>query len=464
MTEEEYVNDRLKMFSDEYDFYIEQKTFPEKQSEDIVGTGKDAVEEYVRSIMADIAADCGDNKERLESMKNAAMDMLSSLLRLLYQYEEEYAEEMGFLDGFMDASMDDKRAMWHDVVKTIKDKYSHTAINIDGYSAMFAGHNADDVFKAIENDWRKAASEHKYQGQMAVINSDKNANGHKIYMWGDSDYNTKRKLNDVFFRYPQLKEIVDMIGRDKENSNEEQDCVKTSFKDKKSKRLKASAEAETVGIGDNVQYMLPTEMAIMGSRETEMLFYQRYAAKQLQVYSSHPVDEQKKKTQENTKTPRMDKGPIIVSVDTSGSMCGRPTDIANSILLQLVSMAKKQNRPCFLITYSVNAQCIDLALPGNYDKLSSFLEDGYTGGTDGEEMMRMALDALNTDTYSMADILIISDFEFDKLKPDTMKRVEAERALGTRFYGLCIGMREYNQLDKLWHITSSHIRTMRWQF
>ena len=57
--------------------------------------------------------------------------------------------------------------------------------------------------------------------------------------------------------------------------------------------------------------------------------------------------------QSKKKEPRLEKGPIIVSIDTSGSMCGRPIELATCLLRQLLQMAKKQKRKCFLISFSV---------------------------------------------------------------------------------------------------------------
>jgi uncharacterized protein with von Willebrand factor type A (vWA) domain len=47
-------------------------------------------------------------------------------------------------------------------------------------------------------------------------------------------------------------------------------------------------------------------------------------------------------------------------------------------------MAKKQKRNCFLISFSVRARTIDLAKPGAWKKLETFLNDRYSGGTDGD--------------------------------------------------------------------------------
>ena len=110
--------------------------------------------------------------------------------------------------------------------------------------------------------------------------------------------------------------------------------------------------------------------------------------------------------------PRLEKGPIVVSLDTSGSMTGKPMQLAKCLLLQLLKMAKKQKRKCFLITFSVRANFLDLSRYGAWKQLKKFLDNHFSGGTDGEQMLRTALNMLQTANFSMADVLIISDFYF----------------------------------------------------
>ena len=91
--------------------------------------------------------------------------------------------------------------------------------------------------------------------------------------------------------------------------------------------------------------------------------------------------------------------------------------------------------------------------PANWRKLNKFLEEGFSGGTDGEEMLNSALDALQKKDFCMADVLIISDFEFPLPKSTTKARMRAEHDKGTRFYGLQIGSwpnRYQSILDKMW--------------
>jgi uncharacterized protein with von Willebrand factor type A (vWA) domain len=83
----------------------------------------------------------------------------------------------------------------------------------------------------------------------------------------------------------------------------------------------------------------------MSDRQTEDLFCLKYASRKLQLFSNKPKNESVTKIEQQKITkPRMEKGPIIVSVDTSGSMHGRPEQLAKCLLMQLLRMARKQKR------------------------------------------------------------------------------------------------------------------------
>ena len=103
----------------------------------------------------------------------------------------------------------------------------------------------------------------------------------------------------------------------------------------------------------------------------------------------------------------------------------------------------------------MRARTIDLAKPGAWKKLDSFLNDRYSGGTDGNEMLKAGIRMLKNKNYAMADMLIISDFIFEPPQEYVRKFMEEEHLQGTRFYGLQIGIGycEYDQiLDKVWQV------------
>ena len=109
-----------------------------------------------------------------------------------------------------------------------------------------------------------------------------------------------------------------------------------------------------------------------------------------------------------------------------------------------------------MITYSVRARAIDLAHPANWRLLKKFLREGFSGGTDGNEMLRESIATLQSKTYSMADVLIISDFAWYAPGANTLKKMNQEQAKGTKFYGLGINAGNWagahKWLDKLWNI------------
>ena len=68
-------------------------------------------------------------------------------------------------------------------------------------------------------------------------------------------------------------------------------------------------------------------------------------------------------------------------------------------------------------------------------------------------MLDAALKMLYSAKYAMADVLVISDFEFELPRPSTRERMRLEHEKGTRFYGLQIGSyrNPYNEiLDRIW--------------
>ena len=71
-------------------------------------------------------------------------------------------------------------------------------------------------------------------------------------------------------------------------------------------------------------------------------------------------------------------------------------------------------------------------------------------------MLAEAIHVLQKGTYEMADVLIVSDFEFPAPNPYTKEKIKKEKTLGTRFYGLKIG--HYGVIgyklimDKIWEV------------
>lgn len=450
MNNESEISRKLREYDDAFDFYMDRGQMTENVPPD------DLLGGFLKQTI--------DENPQLESqdplwkelLKEEVMKFLEAMLELFQPIEKAYQREKEYMVVFADADIDQKRNMWGEVYGTITKEYAPEEVNIDGYVEQMKSQDLDAVFASLLSDWDKACDElvRKKKVEIIEFNREKWEKGVKEH--GNADFKERKKIEKMFFSYPQLVDIVRIIGREQPERDDEYDETVRSYMPILPSPPTPAVEVEQVSLGKDLQHLLPMETAILADKETEDLFYLRYASSQLQLFANKPKQESVLKTEKKrNKKPRLEKGPIIVSLDTSGSMSGRPEKVARCLLLQLLRMAKKQKRKCFLITFSVRAECMDLSRPGSWNRLNRFLNNPFTGGTDGEDMIKNALKMLNTDNYSMADVLIISDFYFPNPRPQTKELMEIEHNKGTRFYGLQIEstVSGYdNVLDKIWKV------------
>ena len=438
------IDSKLEEYSETFDFYMEHGEMPSSVS------SEDYLIDYIRDVIDSNRDIDGSDPAWVEVLKDDLISFLALLLELLRDMQKEANKELAMIAEAKDAPIEQKLLMWKQIRERIEAGYSIYEVNLPGYIRQFEnGEDQEAVLNALISDWKNACKARLEQKGAQLIKRAKNQFEQRFHEAGTIDYEDKKQVENYIHHYPQLKEIVDIIGRDKDPSKEEKDTIIYKFLPVTVAKNSSVEEIDRVESGDNLERVLPVELSM-----PEDLFFKRYATKELQQFSS-PGKDKPKKVEELRKDPRLTKGPIIVSVDTSGSMEGQPLKIAFSLLKQLLRMAKKQKRPCYLISFSVRAKSIDLAKPRNWGKLDHFLGDSFSGGTDGEQMLAEALTVLKTGTYEMADVLIISDFEFPAPKATTMAKISKEKTLGTRFYALQIGHSDHkyhNVMDRIWTV------------
>ncbi|MDE6497663.1 MAG: hypothetical protein K2L21_03280 [Muribaculaceae bacterium] len=438
------VDARLEEYSEAFDLYMEYGEMPSSMPPD------DCLAAYMREVIDNNPQIDGSDPAWVEVLKEDLISFFAVLLEQFCALQTEAMKELALIASFKGATIEKKRMMWHEVCGTIEAGYSKYEVNLPGYTDQFKTHDKDAVFSALTSDWENACMAKLEGKERQLLNRAKIRFEQISREAGTRDYEDRKKIDNYVHRYPQLKEIVDLIGRDKDSSKEEKDTVVHRFMPASVAKNSSAEEIDRVESGNNLERVLPVELSM-----PEDIFFKRYATRELQQFSS-PGKDKPKKVEERSKDPRLTKGPIIVSIDTSGSMTGQPLRIAFSLLKQLLRMAKQQKRPCYLISFSVRAKSIDLAKPRNWRKIDNFLENSFSGGTDGEEMLAEAINTLQQGTYEMADVLIVSDFEFPVPESSTMKKITKEQSLGTRFYGLSIGHYGANEyeliLDKIWEM------------
>lgn len=141
----------------------------------------------------------------------------------------------------------------------------------------------------------------------------------------------------------------------------------------------------------------------------------------------------------------LERGPIIVCLDTSGSMRGAPETIAKAVVLEAMRSAHRERRGCLLMAFGGPDEIVEHELSHTRAGLLALLDlmgQGFDGGTDVQGPIERAIDRVHQARWASADLLIVSDGEFGCV-PATLARLDEARAtLGLRVQGILVGDRE----------------------
>lgn len=261
---------------------------------------------------------------------------------------------------FLAAHIEEKRRLWSGIDAHIRRLYSPAQINMDGYLYLFQQSDKpkEAIFSTLAHDWEKAAAQRCDTAKEKLLTDHKKTFEQWTVNAGKTDYETISKSASVVARNPVLQEILRLMGREqKSDDTRDYDSTVIKYIPLLLSRVPSCEEIEDVCAGHNLAQLLPAEIALLSDPRTELLFYHKYAADQLLSFSNRPPFQKQEKTETETRLrPRLAEGPIIVCVDTSGSMQGKPERIAKALLLQCLLTAKRKKRKCYLITYSVRAR------------------------------------------------------------------------------------------------------------
>ncbi len=141
-------------------------------------------------------------------------------------------------------------------------------------------------------------------------------------------------------------QICDLLGRMKEM---QQEMIKEMIKELQSysyseRQPTRDYKEEICGIhlSNDLENLIPQELALLDDPDLEVLFYLKFTEKRLfcfekQGYIDHHLEgvEEVEVEVEREQEKEGEKGPIIICVDTSGSMSGAPELIAKAPTLFL---------------------------------------------------------------------------------------------------------------------------------
>jgi uncharacterized protein with von Willebrand factor type A (vWA) domain len=271
-----------------------------------------------------------------------------------------------------------------------------------------------------------------------------------------------RKLADLLKELDQIRQIVRTLGRmrtaDTDNTESVLERVLGPARRAPEEchvRRVPWVPHETRGVerSNEVARMLASEAALFNHQTLQLLWHVKRAEHTLTTYRVIGTDTESYIRDETGRVVRevgrrhqsLERGPIIVCLDTSGSMKGAPEAVAKAITLEAVRIAHSEGRDCYLYAFSGPEQVVEYELslsPGGIDVLLEFLSTSFHGGTDLSEPIRRGVGKIGSAEWSRADILLVSDGEFPV--PDSVRSMieAARRDLQLRLHGLLVAAEE----------------------
>ncbi|PID65343.1 MAG: hypothetical protein CR975_07490 [Gammaproteobacteria bacterium] len=258
-----------------------------------------------------------------------------------------------------------------------------------------------------------------------------------------------------------VRQLCEILGkmRDTETLTDHLEMT-TVTKPLKTIDISPDPKEEIIGIrlGRDIEYALPTELSLLSDPDVALLFDRKYFESRITSFDMQGIAPVLAPVKVLEKAPDPEKdnlGPMIICIDTSGSMAGMPETVAKAVALFMAYQAKSQHRPCYLINFATEIETLDLNAEDSDRDLLAFLQMSFHCGTDVSPAISHAVTMMAVEAFEKADLLIISDFIIGNIPAEILAEMAAQRKADNRFYSLAIGAKYlYNRhktlFDREW--------------
>lgn len=267
--------------------------------------------------------------------------------------------------------------------------------------------------------------------------------------FNDYGFEILKDFADILENDESLKELADLIGRQEaeteryEKELREKVELKTEYHPKPAYRGQISG----LRLSGEISSTLPTELAMSQNNATKLYFAQKFAENKLlsYAYTNRQKSYHTETTTEEVEVAKKEteqKGPVIICVDTSGSMHGTPERVAKTITFALAKKCLDEDRKCFLISFSTGIEVQDLSdfeKSNGLTELIDFLRMSFNGGTDASPALEKSLELMQTNEWKNADVLVVSDMIMGEFSETMKNDIKAQQNKDTKFYSLVIG-------------------------
>ncbi|KOC99123.1 VWA domain-containing protein [Vibrio parahaemolyticus] len=273
------------------------------------------------------------------------------------------------------------------------------------------------------------------------------------------------RLNKLVKKLPKLQNLIRDLGRDDqaEGSVLEDIVIKMSVASRHEKYVTTPlVPMETKGItrSDSISRMLPQEASLLTNPVLKKLWHAKraehallsYSVEGTEVLETEEIREQESISQKQGNHNNKSRGPMVICLDTSGSMQGLPENIAKATVLECMKVANEEKRRCYVYLFGSKNEIseLDLTLDASgFNELLNFLTMSFGGGTDAESPLNKALERCDSEEWYKADILLVSDGEFPVSSGLSRKIGNRREKQGLQVHGIQIGNSHYTSMNKI---------------
>ena len=263
--------------------------------------------------------------------------------------------------------------------------------------------------------------------------------------WQNVNFDILKRYAELIQKDKSLLELAEMLGKMQQAEKEYEEELFSTIQFTTEWKIEHAYKADLIGVheSDDLSSMLPSEAALLADDTMQSVFFKKFIEKKIQSfeyqtkilsYKEEEIQQKRQKAKENIK------GPFIICVDTSGSMHGTPETVTKTLSFAILKIAIRENRKCYLISFSTGIETIELAdLKNSLVELIAFLSMSFNGGTDATPAIQEALRMLKTNEYKKADVIMVSDFVMPEFESSLQKQIKSAKANNTKFHSLVIG-------------------------
>ena len=245
------IDARLEAYSEAFDFYIGCGEMPPSVSAD------DCLIQYMREVIDTNPQLDSSDPLWIEVLKEDIISFFSALLEQFRAMQLEAMKELEMIERFKAATIERKRQMWQQIKEVIEARYSRFEINLSGYTAQFQTDDREAIFTALTNDWESACRDRLDHSQRLTLERSRQQFQQICREAGPRDYEDRKRIDSYIHRYPQLREIVELIGRDKNPTADEKDTVIYRFLPVSVAKNSSVEEIDRIESGNNLERVLP---------------------------------------------------------------------------------------------------------------------------------------------------------------------------------------------------------------